>query len=246
MARNVATNRLIATGRSVASLRSAVVNFANSLNFVNASNQYGTNAWTSQYAVPSRTLEWWQLFTIKPAGTEPMFSSSGANYYFGFAADGMILSYSDASAVQRTFTVTNLGLQTSTWYHFASTVDTSGSNVTVKHYKNGVEVGTQTLTSGHSSSYSSPFRLGLFAPTSVGPTGSIANMGFYDRALTANEVLLRSKNYPVSSGAVSRWLFSEGSGATVNDSVGSGHWTLTNTPTWSSTNVPMKAPRLVA
>lgn len=246
MSRTAATTRLAATGRSAASNRFQVVNFTNSLKFVNASNQYGTNALVAPYAVTSRTLEWWQKFTIVPSGTEPIFSGSGANYYFGFSANGMILSYADASAVQRTFTIVGLGLQTNVWNHFASTVNTSGSNVTVTHYKNGVSVGTQTLTSGHSTSYSSPIRLGIFAAGSIGPTGLIANMGFYNRALTDQEVNQRSRNISVLSGEVSRWLFSEGSGTTVNDSIGAGHWTLTNTPTWSATDVPMIAPRVAA
>lgn len=246
MARTAATTRSVATGRTAATNRSQLFNFPASLHFTPATNQYGTNVLTAPYAVTSRTLEWWQNFSVIPSATEPIFSGGGANYYFGFTADGMIVSFADASAVQRTFPVTNLGLKRNIWEHFATTVNTNGLDVTLTHYRNGASVGAATLSLGHAAAFASPFRLGLFAPSSLGPTGRIANMGFYNRALTAAEVLQRSLNLSVTSGEVSRWLFSEGSGTTVADSVGSGHWTLTNSPLWSTTCVPMKAPREIA
>lgn len=230
-----------ATGRGAASNRLNVFNFPNSLLFASASNQYGSVSTPADVQVSSRTIEFWAMFRTLPASTMPIFSLGLSNYYFGFTTGSMIASYADSGAVQRTAFSSALGLRRHVWAHYAITVETSGNDVTRTFYRNGMQVGTTTNSTGHSSTYGSTLYLATFAPASLNFDGYLANVGFYNRALSATEVVARARNIPVTSGLIHRWLMSEGSGATVADSVGSANFALTNTPTWLSTVVPMKA-----
>lgn len=241
MPRNAVSNRNAAASTNVASGRPMQFNFANSLTFSAAGNSYGGVAAPVDVHVSSRTLEWWTAFDVVPTGTSPIFSLASANYYIGFSTNCLFISYSDATPVQRTASSTTFIIRPRVWNHYAVTFNTSGSNVDVSFYVDGVFLNTNSLSSGHSSAYGGLLYLGAFSPGALNLDGKMANMGFYNRALTAAEVLARSRNIPVTSGIVHRWLFSEGSGGNLGDSVGSTTFILVNSPTWSSTNVPMKA-----
>ena len=206
-----------------------------------ASNEYGSVAAPADVLVTSRTVELWARFRTLPASTQPFFSLGAANYYFGFTTNSMIASYTDSGAVQRTAFSNNLQWRRNSWDHYAITVETSGNDVIRTFYKNGVQFGTATNSTGHGTAYGATLYMGVFTPGSLNLDGYIANMGFYGRALTAAEVLRRARNLPVTSGQLHRWLMSEGSGATAADSVGSANFALTNTPTWLSGVVPMKS-----
>ena len=216
-------------------------NFANSLTFTAAGNSYGGVGAPADVLTSSRTVEWWTAFDIVPAGTAPIFSLASANYYIGFNINSLFTSYVDAGAVQRTSTSSTIIFRPRVWNHYAVTVNTSGSNVDVSFYLNGALLNTASRTDGHSSSYGGLFYLAAFSPGALNLDGKMANLGFYNRALTADEVLARSRNIPVTSGNIHRWLFSEGSGGNLGDSIGSTTLILVNSPVWSSINVPSKA-----
>lgn len=238
--------RLAATGRSAAT-RSAlahpqrVVNFANSLRLIGASNQIGVLTTYAGVTVSSRTIEFWAKHIIDPTDTTPIFSLASANYYFGFSANTLFQSYSDAGAVQRAAGSAAMNIRQGSWNHYAYTVDLTGSNVTIRFYLNGVQSGSDyTNTTGMLTSYGGVIILGAFAGASLNYTGFITGLKFYNRALTAAEMLSRYRNYPISSGLVEEWNFTDGSGATLTGSAGH-NFALANSPTWEPNVVPMKS-----
>src|SRR5690606_19126437 len=63
--------------------------------------------------------------------------------------------------------------------------------------------------------------------------GDVADLRLYGRALTEAEAAQLWSGRPVDSGLISRWKFDEGSGTTLNDSVGSNDGALTG-GTWNT------------
>lgn len=237
MPRTLATNRTKTSGRTLATSRRAVASFNYSLVIRSASNQYGSMVTPSFATNTSRTIEWWSKFITVPSGTSPIFSLAAANYYAGFTTGSMFASYSDASLVQRTHGIAN-PLTAGEWNHWAITVDTSGSDVTEKFYRNGTLLDTYPLSGGHSGAYGGFLFLGTFTTGSGGFDGLIAKLSFYNRALSGTEILNRSNNIEVLRGLSERWNFSEGSGSSLTGINGT-VFTLANSPAWSS-DVPCK------
>ena len=242
MPRNVVSSRVASANRAAVSTgRSIPFDFANSLTFSASGNSYGSAVAPADIKVNARSIEWWTLFDIVPTGTSPIFSLGVAHYYMGFNLNSLMHSYRDAAEVQRTVFSNTTIFRPSVWEHFAITLETTGMDVVMTFYRNGTQIGTTTRTDGHSAAYGANLYLATFAPASLNLNGKLANFGFYNRALTAAEVLDRSRRMPVTSGNLHRWLATEGSGASLGDSIGSTTFTLTNSPTWSSVNVPSKA-----
>jgi hypothetical protein len=241
MARTAASGRLAATGRSALAHPQRVVNFANSLRLIGASNQIGVLTTYAGVSISSKTIEFWAKHIIDPTTTTPIWSLASANYYFGFSANTLFQSYSDSGSVQRTAGSAAMNVRQGSWNHYAYTVDLSGSNVTIRFYLNGVQTGSDyTNTTGMLTSYGGTIILGAFAGSSLNYTGFITGLKFYNRALTAAEMLSRYRNYQISSGLVDEWNFTEGSGANLGSS--GGHtFALANSPTWEPNVVPLKS-----
>lgn len=236
MPRSLAGTRTLAGTRNTATRR-LVANFQYSLDFNPSSNQLGAVITPAFCTTKSRTIEWWSKFNTTPTSTSPIFSLAAANYYVGFTTNSILSSYADGSAVQRTGSGAS-PLVSGIWDHWAYTVDTSGSDVTENYYKNGVNVGTRTLSGGHSASFGGALYLGTFATGAGSFNGKMAQLSFYDRALSSSEILNRSNNIEISNGLSERWNFSEGSGSSLTGINGT-VLTLANSPTWS-TDVPCK------
>lgn len=237
MPRIKAGQRTKTGSRNSTTQRRAVVHFPYSLNIKSASNQYGSLSTPSFCQSLSRTFEWWSKFSVVPSATSPILSLAAANYYVGFSANLLFSSYSDASAVQRTYGAITT-LTAGEWNHWAYTIETVGSSVTETYYRNGVSLGARTLTGGHSESFGTTTYIGTFVPGVGGFNGNIARISMYTRALTGVEIAKLSQNIDVTNGLAERCLFTEGSGSSMTGVNGT-TITLSNSPEWQ-TDAPSK------
>lgn len=133
------------------------------------------------------------------------------------------------------------GMSTGTWYHWIGTWDSSGN---MKLYKNGV-LFQEVATTGNAKTTSEVLTLGRFnyGAGSQYYDGMIDEVGYWSRALTADEVSQifnsgRGNAYPFTAtpslyGAVAYYKLDESSGD-ASDSVGSNTLTNNNTVAYSA------------
>jgi hypothetical protein len=152
----------------------------------------------------------------------------------GWAGNGSILMYTNGSTGY-SFDITSntavgygTGVVTSNnaWHHLVFTYD--GANI--EAYCDGVtQSGPVAAAAG---------TLTLNSAITIGVAGTnIADVRFYNVALTPTEVSSLFAGHNVARGLVTEFPFPEGSGTTTTDIVGGLVGTLTNGPTWS-TNIP--------
>lgn len=129
------------------------------------------------------------------------------------------------------------------WVHIMVTIQ-GGVNGVNKCYINGVlQAETQILTPAISDGpvsiggfFVDAFAQAFYINARYGPTC------FYTRELTAAEVLgiARGQIYP-STGLWGKWMMTDGSGAQITDSSGNGHhMTAVNSPSWVSSDTPVR------
>jgi len=124
-------------------------------------------------------------------------------------------------------------LTANTWTHVAATVDRTANQV--KLFANGVAVLTQSISVTGSLTNTTSLLLGGLASDSAYFTGSMDEVRFYTRALSAGEVgNLSSPGGPIEG----LWHLDEGSGTTAADVSGNGYdGTLTNGASWGTGKV---------
>ncbi len=197
----------------------------------------------------------------RPAGLYPVLAKGmgegetpanvNTNYIMGITSDGFVgVDFEDTAGGANHPAWGTTSIPTGSWHHIAATytgscwalyVDGSPDplNGLVSQCPNATPESTSYQRAGLSAGINSSGSLGtgFFK-------GTIDEARVWNRALDASEILA-NKNLELTSGTglVARWGLNEGSGTTVNSSVGSFPGTLTNGPVWVTTDLtPPAAP----
>jgi len=218
--------------------RCYVSNFPYSVAF-NGSSQYGTSTNVTPYQIPTKTIELWAKAATTNTGLQLLFGTASPNYYVGIGVTNtMEISYTNSSSNNVAVESYNGVIVPGTWQHLAYVFSVSGSTVVIYLYCNGILVQTATAATGYSSSYGPELYLGQFVvDTNYYFNGEIAQLTFYNTALTAAQVTARYNNLtPAQLGItpVSQWNMTEGSGTTLHDAYGNSNFTLTGSPIWTA------------
>jgi len=158
-----------------------------SLTFNNI-NTYVQLATSTQIRVKAKTISFW----ANPVSTKTynmILGTTGANYYVAFSGSNkMFASYVSNNVVQIANVIADGVVSTGVWAHYSFVFDVSGESVIVSAYKNGVLVGSQSRTDGYSSTMTTVFYLGSYAPADNVFNGALDDIRFYNRALSAAEI----------------------------------------------------------
>jgi hypothetical protein len=221
--------------------RCYVSNFPYSVAF-NGSSQFGTTTSNiSAYQISTLTIEAW----IKPLSLsgEPMIWSFLNDVHYGLEFENMspcfeYLTYSgSANSVIPPANACVVGV----WYHIVVTVSTTGTGstatVVVNIYLNGVLIKSASTSSGWYQTYGTSIIIAAYTATLYQLNGEIAQLTFYNVALTQAQVTARYNNLtPAQLGItpVSQLNMTEGSGTTLHDAYGNSNFTLTGSPIWTA------------
>jgi hypothetical protein len=137
--------------------------------------------------------------------------------------------------------------QISEWVRFQFSYDGTSSTTGINLYIDGVAVTKTVVANGLTASMVAVgvnARMGTITDNTLDFLGNLTDIAVYSDVLTATEMsnIHFSGIYPTDN-LYARYLFDEGSGATLGDTSGNGrHGTIT-AATWSTTTVPLKATR---
>ena len=193
----------------------------------------------------ARTFMWWELDqdTADAGFAVTMCYGELANY------KGFFTGYWDLAAHLLAFYNSGYNYtasrSSSEWMHHALVMPENGTIASISYYINGIEVTSKTIKQGSASDLynttvnaaNSSFYIGD-DPRQGGSkwSGKMAEIAIFNRALSSGEVAFY-KPYRLKGtedGLIRLFHCDDGSGATITDSVGGYHLTLTSGATWTT------------
>lgn len=132
----------------------------------------------------SRTIFIVMKNTSTPIAAQIMYGM-GSNWYVASqSTDRMLSSYTNSTPAQETPTSSNNALSTSSYNIATYRFETAGSDVSRDMWANGTSVFSNVDADGHSTSWSASPRIGSLASVSNFFSGDIAEIIFYNTALS--------------------------------------------------------------
>lgn len=140
------------------------------------------------FQVDTFTIMGW-IKPISATSTQPIFAISGGHYYLAVSTNHSLLSsFFDATPAQQTNFSNNNIIVDGEWQLIGLTISTSGSNVTLRFYVNGVFDKEVVETTGWSNNYGATGFLGAFAANSLNFQGPIREIYHYGAAFTDQQM----------------------------------------------------------
>ncbi len=220
------------------------------------SSQYIAVGSVTPFQTTDKTVTFWAKPNGAISATRAVFSLSSAsgNWYAGFASSNrMIFSHAVTAGSQQTTLSPISAVTSDQWHHYAYSMSTSGSNVTIKLYIDGKLNTNTTYATGASSTYGATAIIGSFTSIANFYAGFLDDLKVYNSALTDDQIRLdynanaavnfntgtATESGKLIDGAgnppVGEWNFDEHYGTTANDQSGNGNTgTLTSGPSWTA------------
>ncbi|MBI5044846.1 MAG: DUF2341 domain-containing protein [Candidatus Levybacteria bacterium] len=155
-------------------------------------NNYVTLGNISAYKIATRSATFWANPSTAFGATVAVISASSANWYVGFSTSNrMIVSYQNAANSQVTSYSSNNTMIPNEWHYYGYTMEAVGADVTVKFYRDGQLITTNTILGGGiGTSYGTSFLLGSYSSASNFYSGLLDEMKLYNAVLTNSEIKL--------------------------------------------------------
>jgi hypothetical protein len=223
----------------------------NGVNFVAASSQSLSHVDDASFTPTTMTWSFWVKVTSTPSSNtgygliDKRDNTSGTNgyqiqYYNNAGTPYINLQSKGGTGYNWTYNIT---LTTGTWYHFTFVMSNGAAPV---GYVNGILVTPTSSASGSTSNFATPLYFGRRSDGSY-LNGSMDEVGFWSRALTADEVSQifnsgRANAHPFTAtpslyGGVAYYKLDESSG-NATDSIGNiGTLTNNNTTTYGAAKI---------
>ncbi|MBF0216910.1 MAG: S8 family serine peptidase [Candidatus Omnitrophica bacterium] len=141
------------------------------------------------------------------------------------------LSGTDGAGNYTGFKTGALSFSKDTWYDIAATYD--GTSVTI--YLNGTAIYSRSIRFDAMDFYAD-IQIGYRRSSDTSINGMMRDVNLYSRALSASEINSLHNNTDISTGLVSRWELTEGSGLTAYDSAGSNNGVILGAG-WAETGI---------